>query len=847
MSADPFQDSVDPQAPWQQAILQGTNDYYSELATQGKLRPAWQKFFERLPEPGGARLLNNKRGALQRLIRENGVTYNVYADAEQGASRPWMLDLLPMIIEEADWEVLQKAVSQRARLLNAMMADIYGEQRIFKEGILPPDIVYGHNGYLPQMQGIEPLGGVWLHRVAFDIGRSPDGRWWLISHRVQAPSGLGYALENRVSISRSFKRAFRDMGVQHLGRFFKDYIDAIHRLCPNGENSRVALLTPGPYNETYFEHTYLARYLGISLVEASDLVVRQNKVFLKTVKGLERVDALIRRTDDQWLDPLELREESALGVAGLLHAIRNQGVVMVNMPGGGWLEGPALHGFMPKLAQTFLQEDLVVPSVPSWWCGERAAWQNASSKLKNLVIRSTYPNHLGHSIEPVMGSTLEPAECNNWLAKISRNPSDYTLQELIPLSRAPIWSDKGLEEKTVMLRLYAVTDGQGGYQVMPGGLTRVSGAENGVVSMQRGGSSMDTWVRHSGPVDTTSNLKDRLQAKDLLDLRQPVSSRAAEHLFWLGRYTERASFSLRLINKALSLINDDDVIDPSTLDFLQELCAQQGLIKEYKLEKTLNQDEFENQLFSNLFDKQATGLGYTLSSLSGMAFQLRNRLSTGHWRLLTNIGKMFTQKTNQQSLIANLDNTLEEVRLYLMALHGEQSDHMTRDAGWRFLQLGRQIERLSSATDSLIALTGMPGRANDQGLSLCIALADSVITYRSRYQHRFEWLPAMDLLIFDEDLPYSLRRILYKIDIVIDRLPGDRNALRSLFEGAYMSGGLPHGLSLEALQPPFPPATIKNLRAWLHTLNRTAGLMSDMIGAQYFRLSELPDQVIQER
>ncbi|MDX1668940.1 MAG: circularly permuted type 2 ATP-grasp protein [Limnobacter sp.] len=833
--------------------MQGTNEYYSELAANGKLRPVWKNFFDRLPEPGGVKLLHNKRAALQRLIRENGVTYNVYADTEQGASRPWQLDLLPMIIEEDDWATLSQAASQRARLLNTMMADIYGEQRVLNEGILPPDIVFGHGGYLPQMQGVQPIGGVWLHQVAFDFGRSPDGRWWLISHRVQAPSGLGYALENRVSISRSFKRAFRDMGVQQLGRFFKDYIEAIYSLCPKGENSRVALLTPGPYNETYFEHTYLARYLGISLVEASDLVVRQNKVYLKTVKGLERIDALIRRTDDQWLDPLELREDSALGVAGLMHAIRNQGVIMVNMPGGGWLEGPALHGFMPLLSQTFLNEELVVPSVPSWWCGERPAWRDASSRLKNLVIRSTYPNDRGHNMEPVMGSTLEPSECNNWMARISRNPSQYTLQELIPLSRAPIWGDKGLEEKSVMLRVYAVTDGKGGYTVMPGGLTRVAGHLSGVVSMQRGGSSMDTWVRHSGPLDTTTNLKDRLQAEDLISLRQPVSSRAAEYLFWLGRYTERAAFSLRLLNKTISMLNDDDQIDPTSLDFVQELCATQGLIVDYDPEKPLHQDEFETALYSHLWQSNSgekpsnVGLASTLSALSGMAFQLRNRLSTGHWRLLTDIGKLLDPSIARPYQVGNTEKTLEEVRLYLMALYGEQSDHMTRDVGWRFLQLGRQIERLASATDSLIALTNMPGRANDQGLALCIALADSVITYRSRYQHRFEWLPAMDLLIFDEDLPYSLRRILYKLDIVLDRLPGDRSAARALFEGAYRSGSLPNGLSLKALQPPFPPATIKHLREWLTTLNKTAGLMSDTVGAQYFRLAELPDQMIQER
>lgn len=839
--------------PWQKAILLGTSVYYSELAGEGALRPHWASFFSRLPHQNTTEYLDNKRIALAKQIRDNGITYNIYANSSQGLSRPWALDLLPFIIEPEDWETLRDGVAQRAKLLNLMMADAYGPQGLLAKGLLPADLVYGHPGYLPQMAGIEPPNGVWLHMVAFDLGRSPDGKWWVISHRTQAPSGLGYALENRLSISRSFNRAFREMHVQHLAGFYRDYIDALRKLSPKGENARIALLTPGPYNETYFEHTYLARYLGIALVEGSDLVVRQGHVYLKTVNGLEPIDGLIRRTDDQWLDPLELREDSQLGVPGLLQAIRHGNVVVANMPGSGWLESPAIHGFMPGLGQHYLNESLRLPSVPSWWCGESPAWAQASERLQNLVIKATAPARRGRTMDSIMGSELDEINQRKWLSTISQRPSQHTLQELIPLSRAPIWTGNGIEERAMMLRLFAVTDGQGGYTVMPGGLSRVAGDSHGIVSMQKGGSSMDTWVRSSAPVERTSNLKERLQAKDLQALRRPVSSRAAEHLFWLGRYTERASFSLRLLMRAQLLLNDEDYLDPNTLGLLHELCGKQGLSSEFDPAEPLDQNALENELLERLWFKTepeappALGLAAQLNSLALVAGQLRDRLSSAHWRLLNDCAKVLVEPDWLRFHRSIPTNSLEQVQLYLLAMHGEQSDHMTRDHGWRFLQLGRQLERLCCACDCLLSMTSMPGRAGELGLSLAIALADSTITYRSRYQHRFEWLPTMDLLIFDEDAPYSITRILYKIDIVIDRLPGELSQLRQLFDAAYQGGKLPSGLDLEALQPPFPAETGKRLRTWLHLLQDTAYKMSDLVGAQYFRLADLPDQIIQGR
>ncbi|MFN4329789.1 MAG: circularly permuted type 2 ATP-grasp protein [Limnobacter sp.] len=854
MSANPDQLKKASQEPWQVAILQGTSEYYSELAGQGLVRPLWDEFVSKLPKGEAPDHLNAKFSALAKQIRDNGITYNVYADQGRGSSRPWALDLLPLILDKSDWATLEAGISQRAKLLNHMMVDVYGQQTLLDKGLLPADLVYGHSGYLPQMHGVRPAQDVWLHMVAFDLGRGPDGQWWVITHRMMAPSGLGYVLENRLGISRSFNRAFREMQVMHLAGFYRTYIDTLRKRSPKGENARIALLTPGPYNETYFEHTYLARYLGITLVEGSDLVVRNNLLFLKTVNGLEQIDGLIRRTDDQWLDPLELREDSQLGVPGLLQAIRTGGVIMANMPGAGWLESPAIHGFVPGLCEHYLQEPLALPSVPSWWCGEGPAWAQASERLENLVIKSTGPNRRGRIMDSVMGSSLDEVDKRNWLSRISQRPSEYTLQELIPLSRAPIWTADGhLDERAMMLRLFAVSDGQGGYTVMPGGLTRIAGDQNGIVSMQKGGSSLDTWICSDNAVDRSSNLKEKLQAKDLQALRRPVSSRAAEHLFWLGRYTERASYSLRLLFHANKLLSEEEILDPTTLGFLHELCGKQGLSSEFDPAQPLNAERFEAELLSALWSGnqgsfgQMKGLPQQLNNLAMVAGHLRDRLSSTHWRMLNDCAKVLTQLDTNRSVRYMPTEALEKIRLYLTAMHGEQSDHMTRDHGWRFLQFGRQIERLCGACDCLLSMTSVPGRAGEHGLDLAIALADSTITYRSRYQHRFEWLPTLDLLIFDDAAPYALNRILYKLDIVIGQLPGDVKPLHQIFDRVFNDGTMPEGLTLESLQPPFPAETGRQLRTWLQELLDTAYMLSDLVGAQYFRLADQADQIIQGR
>ncbi|HEX5356392.1 MAG TPA: circularly permuted type 2 ATP-grasp protein, partial [Aquabacterium sp.] len=366
--------------------------HFDELRQDdGTLKPVWQAFAEHLDAPLDD--LSRRQGLLARQIQEDGITYNVY-NAQGGPSRPWSLEPLPLIISADDWRELEQGVAQRASLLNRVLEDVYGEQNVLKEALLPSALVLGHPSYLRGLQGVKPVGGVYLHVVAFDLVRGPDGEWRVVSQRTQAPSGLGYVMQNRLIVSRILPEAYRAMNVQHLASGYRRMLETMTELaatCSGGEAPRLALLTPGPYNETYFEHAYLARYLGLPLVEGGDLVVRDESLFLKTVQGLEPIHGLLRRLDDDFCDPLELRSDSTLGIPGLMQAVRAGKVVLANALGTGFLESPAVHGFLPALSRKLLGEELSLPSLPTWWCGEAAAWADVCDDLHARVIRPSYP------------------------------------------------------------------------------------------------------------------------------------------------------------------------------------------------------------------------------------------------------------------------------------------------------------------------------------------------------------------------------------------------------------------------------------------------------------------------
>lgn len=761
------------------------------LAEDGTLRGPWRTFFEQLG-PAGLDDLPRRQASVERQIRDDGITYNVYAEAGQdggGPARPWSLELLPFVIDAGEWACIERGIVQRARLLSGMLHDLYGPQRLLAEGLLPPALVFGHPGYLRPLVGTMPVGDTFLNVVAFDLGRSADGRWWVVSQRTQAPSGLGYALQNRLIVARQFPEAFRALSVQRLAAGFRRLLDALTRAAPADEGGapRIVLLTPGPYNETYFEHAYLARYLGLTLVEGSDLTVREDRVYLKTVRGLERVHAILRRLDDDFCDPLELRPDSALGVPGLLQAVRARTVLVANALGAGLLESPALQGFLPAIAERLLGEPLALPSLASWWCGEAAAWAAVADRLGDKVVKPTYPPRPAQGrtgFDAIIGADLSAAGLDELRARIEANPADYTVQEYLPLSQARVWRDGALLPRAAMVRVYAIADGPGRWHALPGGLTRIAGRAQRVVSLQSGGSSADTWVQTDGPVDRSSLLPAPLRPEDLAAQRRPVTSRAAENLFWMGRYAERTDHTARLAQAALSLLGGDAALAPQVSAVLARMCLEHGLVPPNVPSPAQGSAVFERTLRAGLQDPASPSVAFNLAALLRAGSQLKERLSPEHGRLLRLAQQRFAEgPADVERGLRSRAGALEALRrlsLDMAAITGAQADRMTRDDGWRLLAIGRQLERLACMAQTLGAFEATGALDEDSGFDLLLALADSTVTYRALYQGRHEIPPLLHLLVQDAANPRALACIAEVLGAELARLPSPPAALLNM-------------------------------------------------------------------
>ena len=788
--------------------------YDELLVAPGAARPHWDTFMRSLAERG-EREVSDTLSLTERQIREQGITYNVYADA-MGAHRPWEVDPLPLLLPADEWEAIASGIEQRADLLNRVLGDIYGAQTLLKSGAIPPPVVFGHRGFLGPAQGWKPVSGRHLLQYAADLARSPDGRWWVVSDRTQAPSGSGYALENRLVVSRVFPQMFRELPVQHLASFFDALRSALLRWAPRGDGpTRIVLLTPGPYNETYFEHALLARYLGFALVEGSDLTVRDDRVWLKTIDGLQRVHAIVRRQDDDYCDPLELRSDSALGIAGLTECARRGNVLLANALGSGVLESGALLGYLPKLARQLLGEPLKLPSVATWWLGEPAAFEDAWQRPERLIIK---PLERSPSERPIVVEDLSEAERKTLREQIEARPQHYVAQEWVHVSQAPVLEGKGGEAfaaRTVGLRVFAVAT-PGGWRVMPGGLTRVAGDEDSrVIAMQRGGRSKDTWVLSDAPVNASFSLLSQTVTSDqLVDSNATLASRAAENLFWFGRYSERCDASVRLLRVALGHVLDDPTARTGAVQPAWVLAEQLGLIESAK-------KNAPRQLRRAATHPDAM-LNQRLRQLSRVAFSLRDRMSTDHWRTLNRLiaDPVFTREPSLPNTLVWLDRAITA----MMTLSGFVLDGMTRGIGWRFLSMGRRVERLATMCG---ALSVAIDEGRDHDLDWLLDLADSSVTYRSRYLAAPEWLPVLDMLVRDVANPRSLAFQLKGLSEYIARIEATH--------GQFATEALaPAQAALRALEPAELHPDSRALVEALGLLQGAAYAVSDAISIKFF-------------
>jgi len=745
-----------------------TGTYHELLDGSGAVRAHWRRLFDQLQRSTPAQLLQ-RQALLARQIQENGVTYNVYADPK-GADRPWELDLLPHVIDAQEWKRLSAGIAQRARLLNAVLADLYGPQRLISEGLLPAELVFGHNNFLWPCQGITPPDGDFLHLYAVDLARTPDGRWWVTADRTQAPSGAGYALENRTIVSRAFPDLYRDLKVQHLSGFFRTLQETLARQAPSdGEPPLVVLLTPGRFNESYFEHLYLARQLGYPLVEGGDLTVRDATVYLKTLSGLRRVHAIMRRLDDDFCDPLELRTDSALGVPGLLEAVRQGRVLVANALGSGVLESPGLLGFLPKINQYLFGEELTLPSIATWWCGEPPVLAQALEKLPQLLIKPAFPSQ---SFTPVFGRDLDEDQRAQLAARMQARPYAYVAQELAQLSQAPVWQaeDGLIQPRAIGMRVYAVS-GKDDYRVLPGGLTRVAAeADAEVVSMQRGGASKDTWVLgEQAPGGEQWKAQRTVGVHDLVRRDPYLPSRVVENLFWFGRYCERCDDSARLLRIMLARYVDGD--DPQALQSAVSLGESLMLLPE--------EGELPERLMAAMLgDDWSFSLRSNLQRLQWAASQVRGKLSRENWQALVELQREAVELETSEPDFGELLDFLNRLVMSLAALSGFALDDMTRDEGWRFLMIGRRLERLQFLSSSLAAFLRGEAVFDQAGLEWLLELGNSSITYRSRYLAVAQLIPVLDLLLLDEQNPHAVLFQLKLVARTLKRLNDDFSAPR---------------------------------------------------------------------
>jgi uncharacterized circularly permuted ATP-grasp superfamily protein/uncharacterized alpha-E superfamily protein len=805
------------------------------LGADGKIFPHYAKLLGELEEFGAAELAR-RADASQRFVNEHGITYNVYGDP-RGMERPWQLDPIPLVIAPAEWRTLETGLVQRATLLNKILADCYGAQELIRSRWLSPALVFGQPDFLRPCHGIRVPDDNFLHFYAADLARSPDGRWWVVSDRTQIPTGAGYALANRLVTSRILPEPFRDNQVHRLAGFFRAAQHSLAQLAPRqADKARVVMLTPGPHNETYFEQAYLARYLGYMLVEGQDLTVRDNHVFLKTLSGLERVDVILRRVDDDFCDPLELRNDSILGVPGLVEAVRAGNVVVANALGSGLVQSPAFMSFLPGLCRHLLGEELKLPSVATWWCGQKAAREHVLKNLDRLVVKPAFRTHSSPA-------GAGPAELKR---RIEFDPDLFVAQERVEFSTAPAWQKNSLAAQPVSLRVFLVADGRGGFCVMPGGLARVSPDSGGnFITMQSGGSSKDTWIPSATPVEELTLLHASGQSVELRRTGNNLPSRLADNFFWLGRYSERADATSRLLRSALLRFNPERTggAKPLLAPLLQTLETQGQLPGiSAKPELWANAEAFEAELLAAIFDPARHGsLRQTAEQLQRLAMLVRDRTSNDMWRVLSLIDdRLATPTSSLVMLTGDAVGVLNQTLLGLAAFHGLARENMTRAQAWRFLDMGLRLERAVYICTLLDATLRSPEAENPSLLEAVLEVVDSSITFRSRY-NLLPTVPAVfDLVLLDDKNP---RSVLFQIKQLVkhfDKLPKERGDAASPGK-IVLENCLARLEKTDARELASPSAKWSDsmLAATVRETLRALPQLSDAIAASYFAHSAI--------
>jgi uncharacterized circularly permuted ATP-grasp superfamily protein/uncharacterized alpha-E superfamily protein len=791
--------------------LPGIPDEY--IGQDGAPRAVWTRFFDAFAALTPAEI-ERRFGSADRHLREAGVTYRAPGET---ADRLWPLSHLPLLIDEADWQQLTAGIVQRAQLLELVLSDLYGEGRLVAEGALPAAAIAGSAEYLRPVCGIKPPGGRFLNLYAADVGRGPDGRWWVLGDRTQAPSGAGYALENRLVLSRAFSSLYKSMDVERVAPFFEAFRDSL-RSGADRDEPRIGLLTPGAFSETYFEHATLARYLGFLLVEGDDLAVSGDRIHIRTVAGLKRLDVLLRRVDSNSLDPLELDASSQLGVPGLIDVLRKNGVVVANMPGSGVMEARALLGFLPSLSQRFFGEDLKMPPIATWWCGQKAARAEVLSRLDEVAIEGAYgravPGFPGNG--PVLASELSPSERDRLRTAINDRGIDYVGQELVRLSTTPVWENGRIAPRPFVLRVFAAPTPDG-WTLMPGGFCRIAEQLDArAISMGDGARAADVWVVSDRAV-SAATLLPTVDAVRIRRIAGVVPSRAADNLFWLGRYLERAEATLRLL-RALGTQRDPGKGSSMAFHSVERI---QRLLVAWGATSQATRSQPARLAAEALQSEERFGSALSLlRSAQRTATSLRERLSPDAWQVITEMTERLAHEVDDDDgVVSAAELTLQE----LASFAGLAQENMNRAAGWRFLEMGRRAERAINTARFVRQFAH--DEAGGEDLDTLLTLVDCQITYRSRYLVGPLLAPVRDLVVLD---PYNPRSVAFQVFALNDHIA----SLPTLKEGGLIERQQRLAVALQATLTTAEAAALDTRT--LFALEQDLLALADAIGSHYF-------------
>ena len=745
--------------------------------TQCNVRPHWNEIKNGL-DNAGIKQLEQKQTEIDWRLEDNGVTYNIYNDPE-GNNRRWNLDPIPLVLTSTEWEEISKGLKQRAKLLNLIFKDLYTEQRLIKEGIVPAEIIFAHKSFIPEVFNFENKDYYSMRFYATDISRGPDGKFWVINDRTQSPSGLGYAIENRLTMNSISNDLYPNIEILKMAKFIEGFKDMLKSLSSsNHENPLIALLTPGPLNETYFEHSYISSFLDLTLVQGEDLLVKNNQLWLKNLNGLRKVDTLIRRVDSQYCDPLELKNNSQLGVAGLVNVIRKDNLSMINPIGVGILENIGLNPFMKNIAKFLLNEELILPQIATWWCGQEKELDFVLENIKNLIIKKIDRTD---NIEVYFANDLNEEELNILIEKIQNNPHYYVGQEIIDFSTTPSFTKGKVEPRNTVIRAFSYLH-QEKYHVMPGGLIRVSPSKDSlVVSNQKGGTSKDLWIL--GKDDDFSG-NSIFKNRSFIDSRlENISTKRAENLFWLGRYLTRSITTARMIRFNLkSMLNlnryDDHTNSKQTNKILNNALTHLTMSYPGFLDaKTATLPIKE--IISLIRDKNRAGtLSFSITMLSDLNASVKNLLTMEAWRIYEKMQKEWNSyskkdiSTNKEHI-----NELDKLLIYLMAYKELIDESIFKEQGLILFDIGSKIEvsqLLISKLRSLLTLK-LDKLIEYDVLDSMLNSYESYNSYRAYYKSSLALENVLDFLVFNTKYPKALIYIINQLLADLKELPKNIN------------------------------------------------------------------------